>query len=197
MITNEAFVLILGAFLGSLVLWAFKRLPDERWQFLASVPVMKDSSGHWRGINFTYYGLFTANALAFGVALLIVLFGALHINTPITLALILVLLLICLPSARWVAQLIEGKPCTFTIAGAFFVGIFATPAMIYLFNSVLSRAESPPIPVIPALAAFTIAYAFGEGLGRLAVVVMGWRWSIPTRCSSGCLTIGTSSFPGR
>ncbi len=122
MITNEAFVLLLGVFLGSLVFWAFKRLPEERWQFVASVPVMKDSSGLWRGINFTYYGLLTANALAFGVALLIVLFGALHINTPVTLALILVLLLICLPSARWVAQLIEGKPCTFTIAGAFFVG---------------------------------------------------------------------------
>ena len=104
MIANEAFVLVLGAFLGSLVLWAFKRLPEERWQFLASVPVIKDSSGRWRGINFTYYGLLTANALAFGVALLIVLFGALRVSTPVTLALILVLLVICLPSARWVAQ---------------------------------------------------------------------------------------------
>ena len=112
MITNEVFVLILGVFLGSLVLWAFKRLPEERWQFLASVPVIKDSGGHWRGINFTYYGLLTANALAFVIALLIVLFGALHISTPVTLALILVLLLICLPSARWVAQLIESKPVT-------------------------------------------------------------------------------------
>lgn len=178
MITNEAFVLVLGAFIGSLVLWAFKRLPEEQWQFLASVPIMKDSGGRWRGINFTYYGLLTANALGFAVTLLIVLFGALHVKTPVTLAVILVLLLICLPSARWMAQLVEGKPCTFTIAGAFFVGIFATPAVIHLFNSILSRAELPPIPVLPALAAFTIAYAFGEGLGRLACISFGCCYGV-------------------
>jgi hypothetical protein len=28
MITNEVFVLILGVFLGGLVFWAFKRLPE-------------------------------------------------------------------------------------------------------------------------------------------------------------------------
>ena len=178
MISNEAFVLLLGALLAGLVIWAFRRLPDERWQFLASVPVMKDSSGHWRGINFTYYGLLTANALAFGVALLIVLFGALQIKTPLTLAMILVLLLICLPSARLVAQRVEGKACTFTIAGAFFVGIFATPAVIYLFNSILIYAEMQPIPMIPALAAFAIAYAFGEGLGRLACISFGCCYGV-------------------
>jgi hypothetical protein len=161
-----------------LVLWAVKRLPEERWQFLASVPVIKDSSGHWRGINFTYYGLLTANALVFGVALLIVLFGALGIATPVTLALILVLLLICLPSARWIAQLVEGKTCTFTVAGAFFVGIFATPAVIYFFNWISIRADLPAIPVIPALAAFGIAYALGEGLGRLACISFGCCYGV-------------------
>src|SRR5918993_4516753 len=44
MITDEAFVLVLDASLVSLVLWAVKRLPEQRWQFLASVPVIKDSS---------------------------------------------------------------------------------------------------------------------------------------------------------
>ena len=56
MISNETFVLILGMLLAGLVSWAFKRLPDERWQFLASVPILKDANGHWRGLNFTYYG---------------------------------------------------------------------------------------------------------------------------------------------
>lgn len=53
MISSEAFVLSLGLLLGSLVTWAFKRLPDERWQFLASVPIIKDASGRWHGLNFT------------------------------------------------------------------------------------------------------------------------------------------------
>ena len=45
MISSEAFVLSLGLVLGGLATWAFKCLPDERWQFLASVPILKDSSG--------------------------------------------------------------------------------------------------------------------------------------------------------
>ncbi len=80
MISNEIFVLSLAIFLSGLVIWAFKRLPDERWQFLASVPIMKDAGGTWHGLNFTYYGLLTANALVFGLGLLIILFGALHIQ---------------------------------------------------------------------------------------------------------------------
>ena len=113
MISNEAFVLSLGLFLSVLVIWAFRRLPDERWQFLASVPILKDATGTWHGLNFTYYGLLTANALVFGMGLLVILFGALHVPTTITLAFIVGVLIICLPAARWVAMLVEGKQCTF------------------------------------------------------------------------------------
>lgn len=51
MISNEAFVLSLGLLLGSLATWAFKRLPDERWQFLAAVPIMKDAGGRWTDLH--------------------------------------------------------------------------------------------------------------------------------------------------
>jgi hypothetical protein len=178
MISSEVFVLSLGLFLGSLVAWAFRRLPDERWQFLASVPIMKDSSGRWHGLNFTYYGLLTANALVFGVALLIVLLGALQVATTVTLVLILVVLLLCLPAAKWVARLVEGKQCTFTVAGAFFVGIFVTPAVLYLLNLVLPGIGLRPVPIVPALAAVMIAYTFGEGLGRLACISFGCCYGV-------------------
>src|SRR5918996_159111 len=178
MISNEAFVLSLAIFLSGLVLWAFKRLPDERWQFLASVPIMKDASGTWHGLNFTYYGLLTANALIFGVALLIILFGALHVPTVITLAFIASGLVICLPAAKWVAMLVEGKQCTFTIAGAFFVGIFVAPFVLYSFNSFLPWAGYAAVPIVPALAALMIAYAFGEGLGRLACISFGCCYGV-------------------
>src|SRR4029077_8934269 len=146
MISSEAFVLSLGLLLGSLATWAFKRLPDERWQFLASVPIMKDSSGRWHGLNFTYYdGLLTANALVFGVGLLIVLLGSLHVPTTVTLTLILAVLLVCLPAAKWVARLVEGKSCTFTVAGAFFVGIFVTPVVLHFFNLVLPEMSLRPM----------------------------------------------------
>ena len=178
MLSSEVFVLSLGLFLGSLVAWAFKRLPDERWQFLASVPIVKDSSGRWHGLNFTYYGLLTANALVFGVALLIVLLGALHVATTVTLVLILAVLLLCLPAAKWVARLVEGKACTFTVAGAFFVGSFVTPAVLYLLNLVVPGIGLRPVPIVPALAAVMIAYTFGEGLGRLACISFGCCYGV-------------------
>jgi hypothetical protein len=178
MISNEAFVLSLGALLASVVFWAFKKLPDERWQFLASVPIVKDSEGQWHGLNFTFYGLLTANALVFGATLLIVLFGSLHIPNPVTLLVMLAVLLPCLPAARWVARLVEGKSCTFTIAGAFFVGIFVAPAVLLALNYFLSFFAYPSVPVLPALAAVMIAYTFGEGLGRLACISFGCCYGV-------------------
>jgi len=178
MISSEAFVLSLGLLLGILASWAFKRLPDERWQFLASVPIMKDSSGRWHGLNFTYYGLLTANALVFGVGLLIVLLGSLHVPTAVTLALILAVLLLCLPAAKWVARLVEGKSCTFTVAGAFFVGIFVTPVVLHFFNLVLPEVGVRPVPLVPVLAAVMIAYTFGEALGRLACISFGCCYGV-------------------
>ncbi len=178
MISNEAFVLSLGLFLSGMVSWAFKRLPDERWQFLASVPMMKDTSGRWHGLNFTYYGLLTANALVFGVALMIILFSALQVPIIITFAVIFSVLAVCLPAARWVAMLVEGKQCTFTIAGAFFVGIFVAPFVLYFLNSSLLWAGYPAVPIVPALAAIMIAYAFSEGLGRLACISFGCCYGV-------------------
>ena len=173
MFSNEVFVLFLGALFGCLALWAFKRLPHEQWQILASVPIMKDTSGQWHGLNFTYYGLLTANALVFGVAMLIILLGALHVPTAVTLTIILAVLLVCLPAAKWMARLIEGKQCTFTVAGAFFVGLFVAPAVLQIVNWGLVAASLPRVPTIPALAAVMVAYAFGEGLGRLACISFG------------------------
>ena len=174
-------MLILGTLLAGLVSWAFKRLPDERWQFLASVPILKDANGHWHGLNLTYYGLLTANALSFAVALLIVLFGSLRITTSVTLAVISAVLLACLPAAKWVARWVEGKQCTFTIAGAFFVGIFVAPVVLQMSNYLLSQAAYPTVPIIPALAAVMIAYAFGEGLGRLACISFGCCYGVALR----------------
>ncbi len=187
MALEEIFILSLSLLMAGMVYWAFKRLPEEKWQFLASVPVMKDTSGHWHGLNFTYYGLLTANAVAFGVALLIILFSAVGVTIKLTVGLIIAMLLVCLPAARWVARLVEGKQCTFTIAGAFFVGILITPAIIHIVNAALIRVEIKTVPLIAAMAALMIAYAFGEGLGRLACISFGCCYGVSLRDSApGC-----------
>jgi hypothetical protein len=178
MLSNELFVLVLGLILSFVVCWACKRLPDEDWQFLASVPILKDANGRWLGLNFTYYGLLTANALVFAVALLVILMGSLRIPVIVTISLIFTVLTPCLPAARWVARLVEGKACSFTIAGAFFVGIFIAPLVILLFNSQLADSSLKPLPVLPSLAAIMIAYAFGEGLGRLACISFGCCYGV-------------------
>jgi hypothetical protein len=178
MLSNESFVLLLGVVLSIVVCWACKRLPEERWQFLASVPIMKDSNGRWLGLNFTYYGLLTANALVFGVALLVILMGSLRIPSVVTISLTFAVLVPCLPAARWVARLVEGKQCTFTVAGAFFVGVFIAPVVIAVFNSQIAGSGVRPLPMIPSLAAMMIAYAFGEGLGRLACISFGCCYGV-------------------
>jgi hypothetical protein len=95
--------------------------------------------------------------------------------------LIVAVLLICLPAASWVAQVVEGKQFTFTIAGAFFVGIIIAPAVIHVLNSILLKAGISTLPVLPALAALMIAYAFGEGLGRLACISFGCCYGVSLR----------------
>ena len=40
----------------------FRHLPEERWQFVASLPLKKNDDGSWQGLNLTFYGLFTGLA---------------------------------------------------------------------------------------------------------------------------------------
>jgi len=52
----------LGALFAALLWWS-RRLPGERWQIAAAIPVGRAENGRWRGVNLTFYGMFTANAV--------------------------------------------------------------------------------------------------------------------------------------
>ena len=58
---------------------------------------------------------------------------------------------------------------TFTVGGASFVGIILAPLIVWMFNVTLDKS----IPIVPFLAAVSIAYALGEGVGRLACISFG------------------------
>src|SRR5262245_43325254 len=131
---NEYFVLGLAVACTLLVIWACKTLPAESWQILAALPTTKDVDGRWRGVNLTYYGLLTANAAAAAVALLFILMTALGTPFRATLAIVVAELALCVPAAKLIARLVEKKECTFTVAGAFFVGIVLAPWIISLVN---------------------------------------------------------------
>ncbi len=172
---------------GIYLWWGFTVLPGERWQILAAVPAGKDPEGSWHGINFTWYGLLTANAYLVAVAVLLALMGAVGV-TPVAVALLAtVMLLCCVPASRLVAQIVEKKNHTFTVGGAVFVGILIMPLVISLLNRSIGVLFSFHIPMMAACAAIAIAYAFGEGLGRLACISFGCCYGKPVATLPGSL----------
>jgi hypothetical protein len=170
---TELFVVALGIVFAALLGWGFRTLPGERWQILAAVPLVKGEDGRWRGLNFTYYGLFSAIAYVVGAALLVVLTGAVSVPISMTMAVIVLALIVCVPASRVVAILVEGKHHTFTVAGASFVGVVIAPFIIWLVNDLLGAPLHAHIALVPMLAAMSIAYTIGEGLGRLACISFG------------------------
>lgn len=167
--------------------WGFRMLPGERWQIVASVPSSRTDQGNWNGINFTWYGLLSANAYLVSVTVLLVLMGAVGVPPLGTAILAAAMLCCCVPASRLVARVVEKKSHTFTVGGAVFVGILITPFVITLINRIAGVTLAFHIPIMSAYAAIAIAYAFGEGLGRLACISFGCCYGKPLSSSSELL----------
>lgn len=176
---NELFTLTLAVLLAGVFSWGFRSLPREGWQIAASVPIAKDDVGRWQGLNLTYYGVLSASAYASGVVVIFVLMGAVRVPPRGTFILVAGLLAICVPASRLVATLVEGKRNGLTVAGAVFVGALAAPWVILAVSRILGTLADIQLPVVPALAAVSIAYAFGEGIGRLSCVSFGCCYGKP------------------
>lgn len=181
---NELFVLGLATCFGILLAWAFRALPKERWQILGAIPVSKDGTGNWKGVNLTYYGLFTAFAAVSAVSIIFVLMAAIQVPANATLMIVGILFAVCLPAAKIIARLVEKKPETLTIGGASFTGFLLAPGIVWLSGRGYIFPELH-VPVLPVLAALAVAYALGEGLGRLACISFGCCYGKPlTHCHS-------------
>ena len=172
---NLIFIVVLTLAYTALLDWGFRHLPRERWQILATLPLHKDSSGEWRGLNLTVYGLVTAVAYAFSVAMMIVLTGAIGAPFWSVLGVAIAILVTVAPASLWVARIVEKKNYTFTVGGAVFVGVVVAPWIVLGANSVFSAA----LPTLPVLTAFAIAYTLGEGTGRLACISFGCCYGKP------------------
>lgn len=177
--TQTVFLSALSGLCALYLLWGMKKLPGERWQIAAAVPLRKGDNGSWSGVNLTWYGILTANAYFVATALALILMGAAGISLRSVVALVLLLLGCCVPASRLVAQIVERKANTFTVGGAVFVGTLLAPWLVELVNRIPLGDQGLKVPVLPALAAISIAYAFGEGLGRLACVSFGCCYGKP------------------
>jgi len=167
------FLGVLSIFLGVVLVLGIRILPREEWQVLAAIPRVKEKDGTWSGLNLTYYGLFTANAYVLALAVFLILLAA--IGVPVTVSILFAVLVLsaCMPLSRVIARIVEGKSYTFTVGGASFAGLVAAPWVLLAVNAGARAFEGPGIPVAPAVSAMAVAYAFGEGLGRLACLSFG------------------------
>jgi hypothetical protein len=177
--TQQLFILLLAVPLAGYLFWGITVLPRERWQIFAAVPVRKMNGEQWNGVNLTWYGILTANAYAVAAALLFILLGSARVPLTGTAAMAAILLSFCVPASRLVARVVEKKAHTFTVGGAVFVGVVLAPWIVLLVNRVIGQSMGFAIPFGAALAALAIAYAFGEGLGRLACISFGCCYGRP------------------
>jgi prolipoprotein diacylglyceryltransferase len=84
-------------------------------------------------------------------------------------------LFVCAVASKVLARIVERKQNTFTVGGASFVGILAAPFIVMSFNAFFLKT----LPVLPVMAAMSVAYAFGEGFGRLACLSFGCCYGRP------------------
>ena len=175
---EQLFLLTAAVFFSVLIAAGWRWLPGERWQILATVPVAQELTG-WRGLNLTGYGAMLATAVILGIGFVLALTAATSQALAPVLALLALLIGLCVPAARLVAGWVEGKRHTFTIGGAFFLGLLATPVAIWLVNAGCRLLGWPPLAMEAVLAALAIGYMLGEGLGRLACISFGCCYGKP------------------
>lgn len=178
MMENILFLAGLAMAITLVYWWGFTRLPGERWQVMAAVPRLK-TGPHWEATNLTWYGFIVACACAAGVALLIILLGALGIPQGATIMLCLVMLGICLPGAKLIARLVEGKRHTATVGGAMFLGMLIAPLLLWAMDRIMPGWAGLKASSIVILACMAITYALGEGIGRLACISFGCCYGRP------------------
>lgn len=164
-------------FFAALFAWGFRVLPREEWQFLAVAPVKRLSNSVWDGLNLTWYGFFNALAQVIALFFFLVLTASSGIPPKTAVVAIVLLMSVAIPSSRLLARLIEKKPATATVSGGFFMGLIFAPAAVFLAR-ILTGTEAL-VAFLPFFSAMAIAYAFGEGVGRLGCLSFGCCYGRP------------------
>ena len=161
------------------IFWGIKVLPKEKWQIMAVLPKEKTAHGKWKGLNLTYYGLLSANAYTFAVVIFIILTASAGIPLIVLCTLITGLLLACVPASKIIARVVEKKTGTLTVGGAVFTGTILAPILVICVNRLMGGTLQVNVSPVIFLSATSIAYAYGEGLGRLACVSFGCCYGKP------------------
>jgi prolipoprotein diacylglyceryltransferase len=176
---DEVFVALLAMLLTGLLSWAFRTLPREGWQMMAAVPRVKDRSGTWSGLNLTYYGLFVSASCVLAVGVFLLLMAAVGCGPRFSMVIVVAVLTLCIPASRVLAGVVEKKKHTLTVGGASFLGLLMAPVLLWLIDAFFPALSNGHFSMLPVLAALSIAYAVGEGVGRLACISFGCCYGKP------------------
>jgi prolipoprotein diacylglyceryltransferase len=179
--TEQLFTGVSGLIFLAIFVWGFRVLPQERWQMLAAVPLRKDEQGNWRGLNLTVYGFLLASATTIAVLFGLILLASTSSYLPGVLAVFVLIFAVSLPASKILARVVEKKLHTFTVGGAFFSGLLFAPVAILVVNIALRAIRAPELDVLGVLAALSISYVLGEGLGRLACISFGCCYGRPLK----------------
>jgi hypothetical protein len=176
---DEIFVAVLALAAFLFFRWSFRHLPEEKWQFVASIPRIKKGDRRWQGLNLTYYGFFNATAYTAACMLVVILTTAAGMPLTLTLGIVSLVLAVCMPGSRLMARIVEKKKHTFSIGGASFLGIVLLPPILLGLRPLAVAIWDQPLPIMVYLATVSIAYAWGEGIGRLACISFGCCYGKP------------------
>ncbi len=177
---NNYLILIgISLILTFLFRWAFRTLPGERWQIMGVIPTVKQPDGSWSGVNLTYYGFFIALSTAWAGVVFFMLLGAVALPFGMIALALSLILAICVPASRMTARFVENKAYTASVGGAAFIGILISPWIIHFMEKVFAVSTPPGSWLSSGMAALAIAYAFGEGIGRLACISFGCCYGRP------------------
>jgi hypothetical protein len=178
MMTIE-FTLLTLAIIGFISLrWAFKHLPEERWQFFDVLPIARTERG-WQGVNITYYGIISALAYCIAIALFVFLCGAAKQSALLVSLFLAGLLAVAIPASKLIARWVEGSRATFTVSGALFVTCLVSPAVFYAVNALGHWWNVTALHAPAVIAAATISYCLGEAVGRLGCLSFGCCYGKP------------------
>ena len=173
------FVCSLAVMLTAVYVWAFKTLPQERWQIICAIPIRKNEDGSWTGLNLTFYGFFNAVALSAAVGLVLVLAGSVGVDMGVLAIVVTLLLACCLPASKLIAAWVEKKSYTFSVGAASFVGIVGAPWLVLLIGNFTPIFGGSPFDAMAVVSALMVGYALGEGVGRLACISFGCCYGRP------------------
>ena len=164
-----------------LFLWAFRNLPQERWQFAAILPSpgMQYAGHGWNGTNITFYGVISALAYAAACAMFIFLCGSVQQPIWATVVFIITLLAVCIPASKLIARWVEGGNVNFTLGGAVFAAALLLPVAMLSARSVTQWFATPGFSASALLAAAGLAYVLGEAIGRLGCLSFGCCYGRP------------------